>query len=73
LPTYTSTTDLASGSFWVLRNNTSTYLSITVTNSGNNANIGNIVNPLVIPPGNSTIIVLTSIASGTFTPNYILF
>jgi hypothetical protein len=45
-----------SGNFWVLRNNTSTYLSLTVgiTGGGPSWTPGN---PLVIPPSNSVTIV----------------
>ena len=62
LPTTTAGSTV--GSYWVLRNNTSTYLSITVTN---NANLSN---PLVIPPSNSTTIVVTTASSS---PAYVLF
>ena len=48
------------GAFWVLRNNTTIYLSITLTNPGT------LVSPLVIPPSNSVTIVWT----GT---GYVLF
>ena len=53
---------VALGSFWVFRNNTSTYLSITLTNNAN------ITNPVIIPPGNATIIVVSSTS-----PSYLLF
>lgn len=62
LPTTTAGSTV--GSYWVLRNNTSTYLSVTVTN---NANLSN---PLVIPPSNSTTIVVTTASSS---PAYVLF
>jgi hypothetical protein len=42
-----------SGSYWVLRNNTSTYLSITITNQATSTP----TSPLVIPPSNSATIV----------------
>jgi hypothetical protein len=42
---------LDGGAFWVLRNNTSIYLSITVTNPGT------LASPLVIPPSNSVTII----------------
>ena len=61
LPTIANNTD--SGAFWVLRNNTSVYLSITVTNPVL------LPNPLVIPPSNSA----TIIWSGTTATGYILF
>jgi hypothetical protein len=60
----TTTAGSVVGSYWVLRNNTSTYLSVTVTN---NANLSN---PLVIPPSNSTTIVVTTASSS---PAYVLF
>ena len=47
------------GSFWVLRNNTSTYLSIS---SFTNTSTG-IPNPLVIPPSNATTLVWTNTGS----------
>ena len=47
----------AEGSFWVLRNNTDTYISIsTFTSPGS----GTPPNPLVIPPSNSVILVYTT-------------
>ena len=48
------------GAFWVLRNNTSAYLSISVTNPNG------LPSPLVIPPSNSATIISTGSA-------YILF
>jgi Collagen triple helix repeat (20 copies) len=54
----------AEGSFWVLRNNTSTYISIS---SLTNTSTG-IPNPLVIPPSNSVTLVWTN--TGT---TYILY
>jgi hypothetical protein len=52
------------GSFWVLRNNTSTYISIsTLTNTSTG-----ISNPLVIPPSNSVTLVWTN--TGT---TYVLY
>jgi len=44
-------TGLDGGAFWVLRNNTSIYLSIALTNPGT------LISPLVIPPSNSVTIV----------------
>jgi len=48
------------GAFWVLRNNTSSYLSVSVTNPSN------LSSPLVIPPSNA----VTIVWNGT---NYTLF
>jgi len=62
LPTTTAGSTV--GSYWVLRNNTSTYLSITVTNTAN------VSTPLVIPPSNSATIVVTTASSS---PAYVLF
>ena len=62
LPTTTAGSTV--GSYWVLRNNTSTYLSIAVTNNAN------ITTPLVIPPSNATTIVVTTASSS---PAYTLF
>ena len=53
------------GAYWVLRNSTTSYLSITVSNNSN------ITNPLVIPPGNSVTIVITSVSAGV--ASYSLF
>ena len=46
----------ASGNFWVLRNNTSSYLSLTVATTGGGPS-WTPGNPLVIPPSNSVTIV----------------
>ena len=46
----------ASGNFWVLRNNTSSYLSLTVATPGGGPS-WTPGNPLVIPPSNSVTIV----------------
>jgi hypothetical protein len=58
----TSVVGFTAGSFWVLRNNTSTYLSITVSNQQGSTP----PNPLVIPPSNS----VTIVWNGT---TYVLF
>lgn len=58
------TTGSTLGSYWVLRNSTSSYLSITVTN------LGGLATPLVIPPSNSVTIVVTTASSS---PAYVLF
>jgi hypothetical protein len=60
LPTSTYSTD--SNAFWVLRNNTSSYLSITTTYTGTG---GGGSGSLVIPPANSTTIMFTSNTSGS--------
>jgi hypothetical protein len=60
LPTSTYSTD--SNAFWVLRNNTSTYLSITTTYTGTG---GGGSATLTIPPANSTTIMFTSNTSGS--------
>jgi len=52
------------GNYWVLRNNTTAYLSLTVTNPSN------LASPLVIPPSNSSTIVVSGIGGNT---GYILF
>ncbi len=57
-----SVVGFTAGSFWVLRNNTSTYLSITVSNQQSSTP----PNPLVIPPSNS----VTIVWNGT---TYVLF
>lgn len=59
LPNITSTTD--TGAFWVLRNNTTSYLSV-----GLSGTFTDLISPIVIPPFNSTTIVW----SGT---GYVLF
>jgi hypothetical protein len=58
------TTPTDTGAYWVLRNNTSAYLSLNLTNPSN------LVSPLVIPPSNSTSIVVSGIGGNT---GYILF
>jgi hypothetical protein len=67
LPTISWSND--SNGYWVFRNNTSSYLSttITYTTAGTTAP----TNPVVIPPGNSTTIMVTY-PSGS-TSNYVLF
>lgn len=61
LPASTSTAD--GGNYWTLRNGTSTYLSITLTNTLT------LTSPLVIPPGNS----VTLVVSGTSANTILLF
>jgi hypothetical protein len=58
-----------SNGYWVFRNNTSSYLSTTVTytTAGTTAP----TNPVVIPPANSTTIMVTY--PGATTSNYVLF
>lgn len=64
LPAITSTTD--TGAFWVLRNNTSSYLSVTLA-AGSGLPVEALPSsPLVIPPSNSATIVWTGTA-------YVLF
>jgi hypothetical protein len=53
------------GFFWVLRNNTSSYLSITVTNNAN------VTTPTSIPPSNSLTIAVSG--TGSSTDGYVLF
>jgi hypothetical protein len=67
LPTINWSND--SNGYWIFRNNTSSYLSttITYTSAGTTAP----TNPVVIPPGNSTTIMVTY-PSGS-TSNYVLF
>jgi hypothetical protein len=67
LPTINWSND--SNGYWVFRNNTSSYLSTTVTYS--TAGTSAPTNPVVIPPANSTTIMVTY-PSGT-TSNYVLF
>ena len=55
--------------YWVFRNNTSSYLSVNVSYSS--AGTTAPTNPVVIPPSNSTTIMVTY-PSGT-TSNYVLF
>jgi P pilus assembly chaperone PapD len=62
ITTSTNTTSLgstANGYYWVLRNNSGTYLSITPTAGGGGSSVG-IPNPLLIPPGNSATLVWSS-------------
>jgi hypothetical protein len=67
LPTINWSND--SNGYWVFRNNTSSYLSTTVTytSAGTTAP----TNPVVIPPANSTTIMVTY--PGASTSNYVLF
>jgi hypothetical protein len=67
LPTIIWASD--SNGYWVFRNNTSSYLSITITytTAGTTAP----TNPVVIPPANSTTIMVTY--PGASTSNYVLF
>ena len=67
LPTINWSND--SNGYWVFRNNTSSYLSttITYTTAGTTAP----TNPVVIPPANSTTIMVTY--PGASTSNYVLF
>jgi hypothetical protein len=58
-----------SNGYWVFRNNTSSYLSTIITYSSNATTAP--ANPVVIPPGNSTTIMVTY-PSGS-TSNYVLF
>ena len=63
LPTINWNND--SNGYWVFRNNTSSYLSTTVTYTTAGASAP--TNPVVIPPANSTTIMVTN------TSNYVLF
>jgi hypothetical protein len=67
LPTITWASD--SNAYWVFRNNTGTYLSITFTytSAGTTAP----TNPVTIPPSNSVTMMLTY--PGGTTSNYVLF
>jgi hypothetical protein len=67
LPTITWASD--SNAYWVFRNNTGTYLSITFTytSAGTTAP----TNPVTIPPANSVTMMLTY--PGGTTSNYVLF
>jgi hypothetical protein len=58
-----------SNGYWVFRNNTSSYLSTTVTYT--TAGTSAPTNPVVIPPSNSTTIMVTF--PGATTSNYVLF
>jgi uncharacterized membrane protein len=67
LPTIVWATD--SNAYWVFRNNTGTYLSVTFTytSAGTTAP----TNPVTIPPANSVTVMLTY--PGGATSNYVLF
>lgn len=67
LPTITWAND--SNGYWVFRNNTSSYLSVTITYQ--NSYTSAPTNPVVIPPANSTTIMVTF--PGGTTSNYVLF
>jgi hypothetical protein len=67
LPTINWSND--SNGYWVFRNNTSSYLSTTVTYTS--AGTTSPTNPVIIPPSNTTTIMVTY-PSGT-TSNYVLF
>jgi hypothetical protein len=68
LPTITWASD--SNAYWIFRNNTGTYLSITFTyNSAANSAP---VNPVTIPPANS-ITMLLNYNIGVPSSNYVLF
>jgi hypothetical protein len=67
LPAVTWTTD--SNAYWVFRNNTSGYLSVTFTYTGSYTTAP--TNPVVIPPANSVTMMLTY--PGGTTSNYVLF
>jgi hypothetical protein len=58
-----------SNGYWVFRNNTSSYLSVTITYQGSYTSAP--TNPVVIPPSNSTTIMVTY--PGGSTSNYVLF
>jgi hypothetical protein len=58
-----------SNGYWVFRNNTSSYLSVTITYT--TAATTSPTNPVVIPPANSTTIMVTY--PGASTSNYVLF
>ena len=67
LPTIVWATD--SNAYWVFRNNTGVYLNITFTYTS--AGTSAPTNPVIIPPANSTTMLL-SYPGGT-TSNYVLF
>jgi hypothetical protein len=67
LPTINWSND--SNGYWVFRNNTSSYLSTTVTYT--TAGTSAPTNPVVIPPANSTTIMVTY--PGATSSNYVLF
>jgi hypothetical protein len=54
-----STVSADGGAFWLLRNNTGTYMSITVTNTLT------LTSPLALPPGNNATIVVSTISNNT--------
>lgn len=62
-PTVNFTTD--SNSYWILRNNTASYLSIT--NTYTTVGTSSLPQPMSIPPGTSVNVLVTS------TSNYIMF
>lgn len=57
LPATTATTD--GGNYWTLRNATQSYLSVTLTNNLT------LTSPLIIPPENSSTLVISGSASNT--------
>jgi len=63
LPTSSASTD--SGSFWVLRNATQSYLNITVTYTGTTGDGSASSGVVTIPPANSLTIAFTSSGSGS--------
>jgi hypothetical protein len=67
LPTINWNND--SNGYWIFRNNTSSYLSTTVTYTTSASTSP--TNPVVIPPANSTTIMMTY--PGGLTSNYVLF
>jgi hypothetical protein len=67
LPTITWAND--SNGYWVFRNNTSSYLSVVITYSSLGTTAP--TNPVVIPPANSTTIMVTYPSGATC--NYVLF
>jgi sugar lactone lactonase YvrE len=67
LPVVTWSND--SNGYWVFRNNTSSYLSVTITYT--TASTTAPTNPVVIPPATSTTIMVTY--PGGTTSNYVLF
>ena len=67
LPTINWSND--SNGYWIFRNNSSSYLSMTVTYTTSASTSP--TNPVVIPPANSTTIMMTY--PGGLTSNYVLF
>uniref|UniRef100_A0A6C0J3C6 Uncharacterized protein n=1 Tax=viral metagenome TaxID=1070528 RepID=A0A6C0J3C6_9ZZZZ len=55
-----------SNAYWILRNNTSSYLSVAITNSAG----GTAPSSVTIPPANSVTLMFTYVSS---TSNYVLF